>query len=203
MLGCALGVNTDKELGKLSQSLRMGVRCDRPGTRLIDYHTVGGGYNYPALLTAEGKPKISSGEPHTEQTWRHYLCDASFLVALQGDLELIQRLARGVQGPRWTIYLGRKSCPPSRPVFDGMGDFPNLETALSAWPWRHSELSGYGPSEQKARVRVVLECEPAQGVRRRDEIASHTRRTFDPRYTREIELTLDVAEEDSPCTSPA
>ena len=84
LLGCALGMPQRRGLRALSRALRMGVRCDRPGSHLIDYHTVGGGYDRPALLTRRGKPKVSSGGPHTEQTWRHYLCDASFLVALAG-----------------------------------------------------------------------------------------------------------------------
>ena len=61
LLGCALGRGDDDGLRALSESLRMGVRVDRPGTRLTDYHTIGGGYDAPALLTAEGKPKWSSG----------------------------------------------------------------------------------------------------------------------------------------------
>jgi CRISPR system Cascade subunit CasD len=199
LLGCALGINTDEALRQLSQSLRMGVRCDKPGTRLIDYHTVGGGYPYPALLTAEGKPKLSSGRPHTEETWRHYLCDASFLVALQGSPELIACLADSIQSPHWPIYLGRKSCPPSRPPFDGVGGFPDLETALCARP-----PYPFPREAETVEVRAVIESSPGEGIRRRDEIASHSRRTFAPRYTCEKRLSLSTCgKEDEPCTSPA
>ena len=178
----------------------MGVRCDKPGTHLIDYHTVGGGYEHPALLTAKGKPKISGRGPHTEQTWRHYLCDASFLVALQGESALIDRLADAIQSPRWTIYLGRKSCPPSCPPFDGVGDFADLETALIAWS-RHLSMDGVA----EVRVRAVIECKPTMdgAVRRRDGIDSRAYRTFVPRYTCEKHLTLLSREEEPPCTSPA
>jgi CRISPR system Cascade subunit CasD len=197
LLGCALGISSDEELRKLSQSLRMGVRCDRPGTRIIDYHTIGGGYDYPALRTAEGKPKISSGGPHTEQTWRHYLCDASFLVALRGEPRLIARLADAVQTPHWVIFLGRKSCPPSRPPFDGVGDFSDLENALIAGQ-RHPSMD----RTAAVLVRAVIECGPTQGVRNRDEIVSRTYRTFAPRYTCESLLELSASKEDPPCTSP-
>jgi CRISPR system Cascade subunit CasD len=178
----------------------MGVRCDKRGTRLVDYHTVGGGYGYPALLTARGKPKISSGEPHTEETWRHYLCDASFLVALRGTSDVVDRLADAIQAPYWPIYLGRKSCLPSRPPFDGVGNFPDLETALVAWPPHPAmEADEIGT----VHVRAVIECSPMEerAVRRRDEIASHTRHTFVPRYVREKRLTL-MSKEIEPCTSP-
>ena len=195
MLGCALGINTDEPLREISQALRMGVRCDKPGTRIIDYHTVGGGYGYPALLTAKGKPKISSGRPHTEPTWRHYLCDASFLVALQGPPELIDRLGSAIQSPHWPIYLGRKSCLPSRPPFDGVEDFADLETALAAC---RPHWSTKADENGTVWLRAVIEYQPTEkqaGVRRRDEIISHSRRTFAPRYVYEKRLRLEVKKE--------
>jgi len=176
-----MGLGGDKELQHVSESLQMGVRCDREGVHLIDYHTIGGGYAEPALLTAEGKPKLSGGRPHTEETWRHYLCDASFLVALQGEPSLIARIADALQQPRWTIFLGRRSCPPSRPPYDGVGDFPDLETALREWKPR--------------QARAVIECRPAEGIRRRDELVSRSRRVFAPRYTRETYMAPRAAEQ--------
>ena len=190
LLGCALGVADDESLRAISQGVRMGVRCDRPGRRIIDYHTVGGGYDHPMLLTAQGKPKISSGRPHTEQTWRHYLSDASFLVAVQGEPDLIARLAEALQHPHWPIYLGRKCCMPTCPPFDGVADFCDLETALAKWPWRGPDGSVLATPVEK--VRAVLECAPSQdgAVRRRDEIDSRTYRTFAPRHTCDRHLTL-------------
>ena len=201
LLGCALGLSDDAALRELSRALSMGVRCDLPGRPLIDYHTVGGGYAAPALLTAEGKPKESSGRPHTEQTWRHYLCDASFLVALQGAPELIEHLAAAVQAPRWPFYLGRRACPPVCPLFEGAGDFPTLEVALSAWP-PHARMAPDTGGELRARA--VIECAPTElgAVRRRDEMDSNARRTFAPRYTRDCSVTLDGRREEEPCTSP-
>src|SRR5262245_8434093 len=43
LLGCALGLHrSDERLRLLSEALRMGVRIDRQGTVLVDYHTTGG-----------------------------------------------------------------------------------------------------------------------------------------------------------------
>jgi len=202
LLGCALGINTDKPLRELSQSLQMGVRCDKPGTRLIDYHTVGGGYDYPTLLNAKGKLKKSSGRPHTELTWRHYLCDASFLVALQGSPDVIAQLVNAIQAPHWPIYLGRKSCLPSCPPFNGVGDFAGLEASLAGQPPHPATVPAV---DGALRVRAVIGCAPAKdgAVRRREEILSHSRRTFAPRYTYEKLLTIEPRKEESPCTSPA
>src|SRR4051812_21477113 len=44
LIGCALGLKRDDDLlRELSETYRLGVRIDRPGTRLRDYHATGGG----------------------------------------------------------------------------------------------------------------------------------------------------------------
>lgn len=173
LLACALGWNADADLRRLSQAIRMGVRCDRPGVPVVDYHTVIGG-----VMAADGKVKINANthQPETVVSWRTYLCDGSFLVALQTNGDWVEKLSFAVQNPVWPIYLGRKSCPPSQPVYAGQGTFVDLEAAL------HHELPA------GARLRAVMECAPAEGVLRRDEVDSNQNRTFLPRYTREIWL---------------
>ncbi len=185
LLACALGRGGDGDIRALSAALRMGVRVDRPGTRLTDYHTIGGGYAAPALLTAEGKPKQSSGRPHTEISQRDYLADASFLVALRGDAALIDELARALQRPAWVIFLGRKSCPPSRPVFAGVGDYDDLEHALRRYDW----------PPDAAGLTAIVECASGDdaAVRRRDHLVSRRYRLFEPRYTRAIPLRSEEA----------
>jgi CRISPR system Cascade subunit CasD len=193
LLACALGWDDDGRIGSLSRQITVGVRCDFPGTPspLIDYHTVGGGFERPQLLTGTGAPKISSGKPHTEPTQRYYLCDASFLVAVRADADTIASLARAVESPVWPIFLGRKCCVPSRPPFDGMGEFATVEQALKEHPVRILERERIPDS----RPRFVIEIDPRQGevilmhagrVRRRDNIASRALRLFEPRNVREL-----------------
>lgn len=188
LLGCALGFNADSQLRKLSEETRMGVRYDKAGVRLTDYHTIGGGSSQPMLLTAQGKPKKSGGQPHTELSFRDYLCDASFLVALQGKSDLIDQLALALQNPTWVIFLGRKACPPSRPVFDGLGDYAELQSALRSHHW---------PPDVD-QLLAVLECNPTDvdAVRRRDHLVSRRHRVFHPRYTRTITLHTQNIEEE-------
>lgn len=175
LVACALGYREDAPIRALSDKTRIGVRTDAPGLRLTDYHTIGGGSTEPMLLTAAGKPKISGGRPHTELSYRDYLCDASFLVALQADPELVAQMAAAVQNPTWVVFLGRKSCPPSRPIFDGTGSYPDLQRALAVhhWPADVEELT------------AVLEVDPTtpDGVRRRDQLYSRRHRVYHPRYT--------------------
>lgn len=133
LLCAALGVSREDapaewlpRLGKL----RMGVRCDRPGVRWWDYHTVGAGME---MQIAERKGKTKSGAMLTR---REYLCDASFLVALHGEAALIEELANAVSKPVWPLYLGRKCCPMSRPPLESApASYPDPKSALRVVPW--------------------------------------------------------------------
>ncbi|WP_405814402.1 type I-E CRISPR-associated protein Cas5/CasD [Streptomyces sp. NBC_01390] len=91
--------------------LEFTVRIDRPGIRLIDYHTVGGGQ--PKHLTA-----ATSGGDHKGDaviTRRHYLADAVFTVAVSGPDDTITAIATALHQPHWAPYLGRRSCVPDEP----------------------------------------------------------------------------------------
>lgn len=187
LLACAMGLNTDEQLINLSRSIRIGVRCDRPGMILRDYHTIIGG-----VVSAEGKIKVNAKTklPETLVSTRFYLADASFLVAVQSEDANVERLALSVQDPIWPYFLGRKSCPPAAPIFAGLGDFPSLENALQHYqPYLKDDLEG-----ELLSLRSVIECTAAQAnaIRRRDEIGSHRQRTFYPRYI--YETLLDIPE---------
>ena len=130
MLCAALGIPRSQakdELSKLNQ-LNMGVRIDRPGIRWWDYHTVGAQMN---MQIASGGTKKGA-----MLTRREYLCDASFLVALQGEPVMIAKLHEALENPKWTLYLGRKCCPPSRPLIEHpIGEFDDIISAFKYIPW--------------------------------------------------------------------
>ncbi len=195
LLACALGWGDDERIGALSRRVRIGVRCDVVGTPapLRDYHTVGGGYDEPQLLNAKGEPKLSGGKPHTEPTWRYYLCDASFLVVVQSDSETIAQLAHAIQFPVWPLFLGRKSCVPTRPPFDGVDEYDSLVHALENHPAYFLERERVGATVKYPRM--VIESKAGEGVRRRDQLVSRAYRLFEPRYAREQkkENPLDVS----------
>jgi len=155
LLCAALGLSrreaTENHLEKFAR-LRMAVRIDRPGVRWWDYHTVGARMK---MRTAEGGSK-----PGAMLTRREYLCDASFLVALQGQPKLIEQLKAGVEKPRWALYLGRKCCVPSRPLLEQepLGDYPDLLTALKARPWRKR----YKEDRHPQTVECLIEWRPTR-----------------------------------------
>jgi CRISPR system Cascade subunit CasD len=150
---CAMGLSRQKARAKLRDlnKLRMGVRVDRPGTLWQDYHTSGAGIG---ILRADRGGKYdgikyteTTDEPETIITRCYYLCDASFLVALQREPELdgapnlISDVHDALSKPKWPVYLGRKSCPPSVPLLgrkdeEDLGTFGDLREALAWRAWR-------------------------------------------------------------------
>lgn len=89
---------------------------DLPVRRITDYHTV------QNTKTADGKIK------DTHLTYRQHLCDAFLACVLSGDAELINQLGQALENPVWGIWLGRKACIPTAPVFAGI--FPSEQEAL-------------------------------------------------------------------------
>lgn len=127
LLGCCLGYpRGDQRLRQLSEELHIAVRADRSGRPIWDFQTVqnpGG-----KILNAMGKPR---GE--TIITPKQYLQDAVFQVFLSGDEAVLERLYVAMLHPRWTICLGRRSCPPSVPVIPHMVEFASLDEAVEQY----------------------------------------------------------------------
>ena len=114
LLAAALGLRRDAPLTALAQ-LRFGVRVDREGVLLRDFH-------------------MARGKKDAYVTTRYYLCDAVFLVGVSGEDEaLMQQLAEAVACPAFPLFLGRRSCPPEGRVCLGLRTLP-LEEALRCEP---------------------------------------------------------------------
>ncbi|MBL1102056.1 type I-E CRISPR-associated protein Cas5/CasD [Streptomyces coffeae] len=92
--------------------LEFTVRVDRPGIRLTDYHTVGGGRPKDQTAATSG----GSNKGAAVITHRHYLADAVFVVAVTGRDTLVDRIAHTLHQPHWPPHLGRRSCVPDEPL---------------------------------------------------------------------------------------
>ena len=115
LLAAALGYRryeTDK-LASLND-LRFGVRTDREGKLLRDFH-------------------MARGADSSYVTYRYYLSDAVFLAAFEGGREKLEEIANALSSPVFPLFLGRRSCPPTLPLCLGVRDLP-LEEALRAEP---------------------------------------------------------------------
>lgn len=138
-------------------SLTMGVRVDREGVVLRDYHTAGIDGFLRAGGSVETKNAILSD--------RFYLADAAFLVGLQGDdMALLKQIQNALEHPHWMLWLGRKAFVPSEPVAipGGLQD-ADLWTAITSYrprlrPKRHRL--------DDERIRIMLEDETGDIVRR-------------------------------------
>lgn len=134
-------------------ALEMGVRVDRSGTLTSDYHTVLG-----------GKDGV-----RTAVSTRYYVADASFLVGLQGeDRDLLMAIHAALELPDRPLFLGRKCCEPSVPLWlaDGLRD-EALEPALRAYPLT-PDARGRLPLPES--VRLVLPAATDESAKTRMEI---------------------------------
>lgn len=196
LLGCALGVsrNDASRLADLSRALRMGVRVEREGSALDDYHTVSGD-----LPTAEAKRRDT-----TIVSRRRYLEDAAFLVMLAHDgspnVPSLDALAKALQAPSWPLYLGRRSCIPTRPVLVELCDrHASLSSALAEYPWSclGADASNRVPDDQETTdrtLRVVID-DPSGPLERQDAIDVNDIRIYERRRVREYRVALPAPQE--------
>lgn len=199
----------DEHLAVLSH-LSMGVRVDRRGVKMSDYHTSGaeagaqhqGTKNSPppgvGMLAADGSIKKNSHGYETLQSWRSYLFDASFLVALMGDPSTIRSISKGLQKPCGPLFLGRRCCTPSMDVFAGESDsHTSILEALSSVPWRPRNSSvdlPDGPVEN-IDLDVVMETTVAEGLPVRDVPISFSHRRFGSRWVTKRTVNVQVGDD--------
>ena len=115
LVAAALGRRRDESIEDL-QALRFGVRVDREGSLLRDYHTV-------------------KSEKSAYVTHRYYLSDAVFLAGLEGDEAFLAEIERNLRHPVFPLFLGRRSCPPEGRLSLGIRMGKTLSEALQEEPW--------------------------------------------------------------------
>lgn len=141
LLGACLGIDRRDQQGQqaLADSFKYAVRLDTQRAvwgknvaemqsfntlKMTDYHTVKDARaDYVGLKSIE-----------TIQTWREYLYDAAFTLAIwnteQAEYSL-EALQAAVQKPRYTPFLGRRSCPLTRPLYEDRVQAVNALQALN------------------------------------------------------------------------
>lgn len=158
VLAAALGRDRSEDVSDLA-ALRMGVRVEREGRLDVDYSA------------SASWPSNNKNVPRKVLIWRYFLSGAAFLVALEGDEQLLKDAYRALRNPHWPLYLGRKACSPSSPIWlpDALFDEP-LEKVLLNYPRQADQQHRY-----------VIECQEGQELRMDTPLGN---RRFAPRWVR-------------------
>ena len=168
LLAAALGLRRDESEGLARLTgLRFGVRVEREGQLLVDYHTV-----------------KTQDEKNSYVTYRHYLQDAVFLAGLESeDAALLQQLQDALQHPAFPLYLGRRSCQPALPLCLGLRQGSLQEVLQTEPPLCPGKLCG-----------MVLDADPQEpgAAVQRDVPVSFDphHRQYGYRSARELWLTM-------------
>ena len=146
LICASMGRPRDADIADLA-ALHMGVRVDKEGILQKDFQVAQNIYH------ASGK-----GTKVSEISDRFYLSDAAFLVGLEGPEELLQEIQAALRSPHWSLYLGRKAFPPSKPVFlrDGLYNEPLL-VALENYPALVTDPDSH--------ARVIIDSDEGEFIR--------------------------------------
>lgn len=177
LVAAALGRGRVDDVSDLG-ALRFGVRVDRPGRVIRDFHTA------MNIVNAEGTKRDRS-----VLSERFYLADASFLAALEGERALIERINAALAHPAVPLCLGRRACAPSVPVYvpDGLRN-EELEDALKGWP--RSNAAHHGRRPEAYRLAIECDLDDAEHVQPDQPVGAAFRdRTFAPRGIRTLYTT--------------
>ncbi|WP_028647601.1 type I-E CRISPR-associated protein Cas5/CasD [Nocardiopsis sp. CNT312] len=167
LLAAALGRPRTADPADLA-GLRFGVRVDQPGTRVRDYQTA------RHLVTGDSMP-VSE---------RFYVADAVFVAGVESDDEdVLSALDRAVRSPHFLPYLGRRSCPPSRPVDLGVhpGGLEDVLGDTEVLPWQASAWYRAEWEDRETELPVFVETRESEQA---DELLRDLPESFDPRHRR-------------------
>lgn len=152
LIAAALGRRRDESVSDLNE-LSFGVRTDIAGVRINDFQT-----------TQMGE-KLNSNISN-----RVYLSDALFLAGFGcEDENFLEEIKEALINPAFSLFLGRRSCPPTMPVvlgirhldlYDALRDEPWL-----ALEWRQNRLFG---KDSRLALRIVIEDKEGNGAVKKD-----------------------------------
>jgi len=144
--------------------LRIGVRVEQPGTLERDFQTA----------------RTRDGSTSMPLSYRFYLADAVFLVAIHGETTLLEGFQEALLHPVFPLYLGRRSCPPAGKLVHGLRD-GDTDTVLGTEPWLASPWVQKKYRSAQVVLDTVTDCpdgEPGSELVRDEPLS------FDPRERR-------------------
>lgn len=162
LLGAALGLDRRNEVAhtNLRDSLGFAVGLLSGGSLLRDYHTA----QVPPRPALKGRPQatrrqemaVPKRELSTILSTRDYRQNAASLVALQiragaSPRFSLAELAAALREPKFTLYLGRKTCAPGAPLWPQVISAESAHDACEAYAQRH-EAARSAAADQRGRL---------------------------------------------------
>lgn len=143
LLANALGFRR-REAGRhedLQERLAYAVREDQPGEKISDYQTVDLGADYMQAQTKKDSVAWTTwGEldqreggrasKGTAERNREYWANASYTVSLRVRGMAAERIEEVLRRPARPLFIGRKNCLPSEPLFQKTVEAESVEAAL-------------------------------------------------------------------------
>jgi CRISPR system Cascade subunit CasD len=125
------------QLDRLQERLRFAARLDRVGQGLVEFQTAELAKDDP-LWTTRGVPAERAGGAASYSgpalRYRHYRADAAVTVALTlvpaEEAPDLATLEAALRRPERPLFIGRKGCPPGRPLLDRVITADSLVVAL-------------------------------------------------------------------------
>lgn len=120
LLSAALGIRRTEEaaLMAISDACKFAIRTDQPGQLLTDFHTAQSAKRKKGFAPLTRRQMLEEGTRTTIVTRREYLEDIRFTIAVlfqHGNISQDQLIEK-LRTPIFSLYLGRKSCPPALPL---------------------------------------------------------------------------------------
>ena len=136
---------------RLQKRLVFAARIDREphgGVRLTDFQTAQL-HKDDRGWTTRGRPEGRAGGPNTYDAphlrYRDYFADMRVTVALrlltEEESPTLDKLAHALQEPARPLFIGRKPCLPSAPLFGGFVEAENTLGALLKFPFQGGSAS--------------------------------------------------------------
>lgn len=120
LLAAALGIRRDdvERMDALVNSLSFAVQMFSGGTVLKDYHTTQAPKTGRKVFYHTRRDEMKNPEDNAILSSREYRCDALSVVAvwLNDSTYSPEDLVHALHKPVFTLYFGRKSCPPAAPL---------------------------------------------------------------------------------------
>lgn len=137
LLGAALGIvrEQQQDLDVLANSVQLAIKQYGAGTLLVDYHTsqVPSADRKREYCTRGEEVAGPADKLNTVLSARDYRCDGLWVVGVRltsSSTWTLEQFADALRHPKFTLSLGRKSCPLAAPLMPQIVETDGLKQAL-------------------------------------------------------------------------